>query len=344
MNSRAPLSSMLIYAPNWVGDAVMATPLIRCVKKAHPGCSLGVISYPHILELLHGLPYIDSYHPLPSQAVKQVAFSYCLSRTHHYDATLILPHSFRSAFLSYLVGSPIRVGYDVNRRSWLLTHPVQFPRDEQGRRRIEYMVNEYLRLGEAIQVSADGLGLELAVDRVIESEWLTELTQQGQSGPRIGIAPGASFGLSKCWYPDRFAKVAEYLYTQYEATIVLITGPAEGAIKSSFTQHYTKCYLDPFQHGHSIERLKAVIKNLDLLICNDSGPRHIAVAFQVPVVCIMGPTNPEYTRSPWEKGSCIRVPVECSPCQLPECPIDHRCMTLITPDMVIKEARKWITK
>jgi heptosyltransferase-2 len=92
----------------------------------------------------------------------------------------------------------------------------------------------------------------------------------------------------------------------------------------------------------SIARLKAAIAGVDLLIGNDSGPRHIAIAFKKPVVCIMGSTSPAYTESPWEWGEVLRVDVDCGPCQKPHCVTDHRCMTGVTVERTVAAAVKWL--
>ena len=90
--------------------------------------------------------------------------------------------------------------------------------------------------------------------------------------------------------------------------------------------------------------LKATISQLDLLIGNDSGTRHVAVAFGVPTICIMGPTSPVYSEGPYERGQVLRVDVDCGPCQKPICETDHRCMTQITPDTVVQAAMAFLPK
>lgn len=333
------LSSVLIFAPNWVGDAVMATPLFRVIKKQYPHISLNVIAKKPICELLQGLEYIDEFISLPDKPIQQILCALRL-RKKRYSAVIILPHSFRSAFLSFISGANLRIGYDCNSRRLLLTHPIPFPRDGTGNRQIQYMTYEYLKLCEELGVSQDSEGLEMVVPEEDENEWKRELEEQKIEGPIVGIAPGASFGPSKRWDTERFAQIANQMYEKYNAVTILITGPKEQDIREQFFKYSSVKVIDPFTKSHSLSRLKAIIKNLDLLICNDSGPRHIAVAFGVPVVCIMGPTKPEYTNSPWEKGFVIRVPVECGPCQLPECPTDHRCMKLITSQMVLEHVDK----
>lgn len=335
------LSSVLIFAPNWIGDAVMATPVFRAIKKQYPNIHIDVAAKKSVCELLYGLKYINRYIPLPEKSIPQV-WNFLKLRKNHHSAVLILPHSFRSAFLSFLTGAKIRIGYDCNSRRLLLTHAIPFPKDEKGNRKIQYMTYEYLKLCEVLNILPDNEGLELAVIETEEKAWKQELRDKGVKGPFIGIAPGAAFGPSKRWDIEQFVKVAVELERKYNAVPILLAGPNEQDLQERFLKKCPLNVINPFAKTHTLSRLKTVIKNLDILICNDSGPRHIAVAFGVPVVCIMGPTKPEYTNSPWERGAIVRVPVECGPCQLSECPTDHRCMKLITPQMVIEQAEKII--
>ncbi len=335
--------SFLIYAPNWIGDAVMATPVFRIIKNSFPDFTLHILAKKSICDLLQGLKYIDGFFPLPDKPIQQILYALKL-RKNHYTTGITLSHSFRSALLLFLTGAKNRIGYDCNSRGFLLTHTIPFPTDVSGNRKIQYMTYEYLKLCEPLQITPDNSGLELALSPDEEKNWKKELEEQGITGPLLGIAPGAAFGPSKRWDTERFAQVANELNKKYGVTPILITGPNEQEIQNIFVKKCEAKVIYPFTHSHTLSRLKAVIKTLDLLICNDSGPRHIAVAFQVPVICIMGPTKPEYTNSPWERGEVIRVPVECGPCQLPECPTDHRCMKLITPEMIIEHAEKYLMK
>jgi len=120
---------------------------------------------------------------------------------------------------------------------------------------------------------------------------------------------------------------------------MLLTGADESDIREAVVRHARIPFIALPPEMEGIAALKALIARCDLLICNDSGPRHIAVAFKKPVVCLMGPTSPAYTRGPYETGTVLRVDLECSPCQKPVCPLGHhRCMRDITPDQVVDAA------
>ena len=160
--------------------------------------------------------------------------------------------------------------------------------------------------------------------------------------PVVCIAPGAAFGPSKRWLPERFAAVADQLSREQGAQCVILTGPDEAETRDAVLKAAQTPLIECNEGRHSVARLKATIAACDLLIGNDSGPRHIAIAFKKPVICIMGSTSPAYTNSPWERGEVVRIDVDCGPCQKPHCTTDHRCMTGVSVDRVAAAARRYL--
>ena len=335
----SPKERILALAPNWLGDVAMASPALRALRRRFPDAELAVAGRSAACQLLEGLAWIDRLIPLPSRPGSAAMLR--LARVlapHARTAAIIFPHSFRAALLAWLAGAPRRSGYAVGARSFLLTDRVA-PHREDGRLTPVYMALEYLGLTTALGCEDDGKGLELHADPEHVAAVRTYLRRRG---PIVGIAPGAAFGPSKQWPAQRYAAVADALTERVGAQCVLMTGPGEQdtrqAVLSAARHPLIEC------HGGepSIARLKATISQVDLLIGNDSGPRHVAIAFKKPVVCIMGPTSPRYTASPWERGEVLRVDVDCGPCQQPVCTTDHRCMTRIAPEMVVDAALEWL--
>jgi len=199
------------------------------------------------------------------------------------------------------------------------------------------MGHEYLELVGAIGATDDDRGLELHADDTERDEVQARLPE---GRPIIGIAPGAAFGPSKRWPAERYAAVADALANQLNAACVLITGPGEEETRDAVLQNARTTLILPQEGAPSIAGLKATIASLDLLVGNDSGPRHVAIAFKKPVICIMGPTSPRYSVGPWEQGEVLRVEVDCGPCQQPICVTDHRCMTRIPPEAVVEAVHK----
>ncbi len=325
---------LLVVLPNWLGDVAMATPALRALFNRFSGVEVAVAGPPGACALLDGVPFVSRAYPVQSKATGAWLRSALGTRSRSWDAAIVFPHSFRAALLARISGSPIRIGYARDGRSRLLTHAIP-PYCEDGKIAPIYMAREYLELIAQLGCEDDGKGLELATN---ERDLAAVREHIPEGGPLVGFAPGAAFGPSKRWLPERFAAVADRLREEAGARCILLTGPGEDdtrrAIQSAAKRPLLIC-----DEGHpSIASLKATISQLDLLVCNDSGPRHVAVAFNVPTICIMGPTRPAYSCGPHERGEVLRVEVDCGPCQKPVCTTDHRCMTRIQVDTVVNAA------
>ncbi|MCX5759307.1 MAG: glycosyltransferase family 9 protein, partial [Candidatus Hydrogenedentes bacterium] len=299
--------SILALVPNWLGDVAMCTPALRAIYRRYGAFT--VAGVPAACALLNGLPWFREIVPFPARASLPSLLRTALRlRPLARDLAIVFPHSFRAAMLARLAGARRRVGYACNGRSFMLTERIEFQR-EDGKRVPIYTAEEYLRLAAMLGGEDDGQGLELRA----EPEWVARIKSLFTGrGPRVGLAPGAAFGPSKRWPVERFAAVADALDNDLHAECVLLTGPGEEAIEARFLAA-AKTPVVRLEGPGSVERLKAVVSQLELLIGNDSGPRHVAVAFHVPVVCIMGPTSPRYSEGPYERGRVLRIDVDCRP-------------------------------
>ena len=337
MPASSSIARILVLAPNWIGDAAMATPALRALRTRHGEAHITVAARAPICALLEGLPAVDEVFPLPKRPGAAALWRLAEQlRPRGYGLCVVFPHSFRAALIARMTGAGIRVAYARGHRSWLLTH-APAPYREDGRIVPIYMAREYLALVAALGCQDDGNGLELHAD---EEDLAAVAERLGPGGPIVGLAPGAAFGPSKQWPAERYAAVADALAVRIGARCVLITGPGEEDTREAVIRAAKSPLIELQTEPSSIARLKAIIASLDLLIANDSGPRHIAIAFKKPVICVMGPTSPRYTESPWERGKVLRVDVDCGPCQKPVCTTDHRCMTQITPEQVAEAALK----
>jgi heptosyltransferase-2 len=156
----------------------------------------------------------------------------------------------------------------------------------------------------------------------------------------IGLNPGAKFGTSKCWPPEYFARLAELLADRWKTKLLLFVGPGEEDIANSILRLSKAKIINTGPDGVDLALLKPLIQRCQLLFTNDTGPRHYAVALNRPVVVIMGPTDPRYTQRNLEKTIVLRRKTECSPCHLKECTQDHRCMTAISPEIVLQAGER----
>lgn len=332
------IHTVLAFAPNWLGDAVMATPALRALHRRWPEAQLVVAGRPGINALLRGLPWIERFIGLDKKAGWRGGRAICSDLGGAPDAAIVFPHSIRAALTAHGTGAAVRLGYNRGGRRWLLTHAPE-PYRENGRITPIYMGAEYLDLVRFLGCEDDGEGLELAADPDAVEATAPRLAGDG---PLVVLAPGAAFGPSKQWLPERYAAVADALSERIGARCAIVTGPGEEATRAAVIDAARRPILEADGGRPTLDTLKAAIAACDLLIGNDSGPRHIAIAFKKPVVCIMGPTSPRYSEGPYERGEVIRIDVDCGPCQQPICRTDHRCMTGIATERVVDAALRFL--
>lgn len=158
----------------------------------------------------------------------------------------------------------------------------------------------------------------------------------------ISLIPGASFGSSKCWPSESFAQVGDILIERYDAQVLIIPGPGEEEIAGRIESHMRHRPVNFVKEIIPLELLKALISDSNLVITNDTGPRHFAVAFNCPVVVIVGPTDPRYTNYDLGQTEILREELDCTPCHLKVCPTDHRCMKNISVDRVITACERFL--
>ncbi len=326
---------IVAIVPNWLGDAAMCTPALRALHKRYPEAELIVAGPASACALLDGIEFIEDVHPLPKRA-DIFALLRAAKALPGPDARAIVvfPHSFRAALFARLLGGVARVGYRRNWRGWLFTESMP-PEREGSKVKPIYMAAEYLALVKVLGCDDDGEGLELAAKS--EAVAVAKERLRGK-GPFVGFAPGAAFGPSKLWPAERYAKVIDALSEHPGLQCVLLTGPGEESLRDEILNAAKHPPLICDGGRPTIDTLKATISQLDLLVCNDTGPRHVAVAFGVPTVCIMGPTSPAYSEGPYEHGKVLRIDVDCGPCQKSICATDHRCMKWIDTQWVVDAA------
>jgi len=336
---------VIVRLPNWVGDVVMATPALISLRKGFPESTITVIGKENARVLLDGLDLWDAYLPFDRHGMEAGTFKFLQVaggiRRQRYDTGIILPNSQSSALLFALGGVKRRIGYARHGRGTLLTHPVPVKR-KKGRFIPVPMVFYYLRLVEALGIKSATTHTELVVAPE-DAAWSSELWQAlgYQDGrPVVGITPGASFGPSKQWPPSYFSRVSDMMMGGLDTHVLFLPGPGEEPLMEEILRaaEGEPDVLAPEQTP--LNRLKAIIQRCDLLLTNDTGPRHIAVALRRPVVVIMGPTDPRYTATDLEDTIILRKELPCSPCMLKACPKDHACMTLITPEEVFNECEQ----
>lgn len=331
-----PPSSVLVRMPNWVGDCVMATPFLRTIRSGWPAARISLWTKPAYRELFEPGDGHDELLLEPKEEPARRAFFRDL-RARAFELAFVLPHSFRAALDVWRAGVRAAAGYREQWRGPLLTVSLERPREGLLGRRRAPTITEYLRIAEALGLEPDPGPPRL---RVAEEDRRTIdglLSRHGRDPSKrlVGVSPGAAFGASKMWEGRRYAAVADGLQERLGVQIVLIGAPWEAPLLDKVAGRILKACLNLSSENVGLRLLKALIERLDLLITTDSGPRHIAHALGRPAVVLMGPTDPALTSIHLGASRILRAArVDCMPCHLPVCPIDHRCMDRITAQQV----------
>lgn len=329
-------TKILIRATNWVGDAVMSLPSIRAVREAFPGAHLTVLARPGIAGLYSRERSIDHVLLLSSDRRRSAA----ALRHGAFDVAILLPNSFDSALLVWMARIPRRIGYRRDGRRWLLTESFPVPEPGEIPRHERFYYLELLRRAGIIHEFPDCAEIRLDGIEEARQAGLAALEAAGMALPVIGVSPGAAYGNAKRWLPERFAETAATVARARSASIALFGSKAErpqceaiaDSIAASGVQ--VRNFAGETDSGRFID-LAAACR---LFLTNDSGSMHIASALGVPTVTVFGATDETATGPTGARARIVREHVECSPCLLRECPIDHRCMTRITPERVTAAA------
>ncbi len=344
---------ILVVQPNWVGDAVMATPTLRALRNHYPDAQISYLMRRYVKPVYHGLPWANKLityrtgHTNKKAGKGQFLDLAARLRGGEFEMAVLLTNSFRSALVCKMAGIKRIVGYDRDGRGFLLSDKL-VPFKDKGKYVPTPIVRYYLGLAHYLGASDRDIRLQLAVSEQDRREGVETLSRAGMgelerpaamgAAPLVLLNPGAQYGASKLWPAESFAALGDRLANELGATILISSAPKERAIVESILKRMKQPAIDLQKHGLTLGGLKEVVRRCDLMITNDTGPRHIAAAFDVPVVTIFGPTHPEWTEIYFDKERKISVPVPCGPCQLKKCPLDHRCMTRVTPAMVFDAA------
>ena len=316
--------SRIVVAPNWLGDCVMALPVLRAIRRAHPEDRLAVLAPggPAALFRAEGSAGALIREGLPAD-VRNL-------RAERFTEAWLLPNSFRSALAPFLAGIPKRIGYATDRRGPLLTHGVPPPA------RTEHQLRDYDALLASRGIAPDLEAPRLPIPREASERAVAALDAAGIRGdrPLALLAPGAAFGWTKRWPAESYGALGDRLADRDFACAVVI-GPGEEelglhvASAGRGSPPVIGADLDPVE-------LSALLARARVVVANDSGPMHLAAAVGTSLVAFFGPTDPGRTGPSGAPSKILDRYVFCSPCYLKECPYGHECMREITVEMAVQ--------
>jgi heptosyltransferase II len=339
---------ILIRATNWVGDAIMALPALRSVRRRFPETEIAIVARPYVADIYRDQEICDQLIPYDPKGL-HAGFSgrerlATELRAQKFDVALLLQNAFDAAWLAWRAKIPERIGYARDARSFLLTKAVSLPRHGEIPAHERFYYLELLRRVGWLDSVLDETFISLKVPEDKRRSAGEFLYNSGvrQGALRIAIGAGASYGSAKCWPPSRFAEVANRLQSEADADVILFGTAAEASVSTAISAEMRRPPID-LTGKTAIADLPALLSHCHLFIGNDSGAMHVAAAVGLPIVAVFGPTDPGGTAPVTPRCSIVQQKPYCSPCFLRRCPTDHRCMTAITADIVGSAARPWLS-
>jgi heptosyltransferase II len=335
------VSNILIRVPNWLGDSMMASPVISAVRKAFPQSTITILSKPNMAPFWRGFSEVREVLVIEKglgtiRTIREI-------KKRKFDVALTLPTSFSSAFLLFAADIPVRVGWGGEGRELFLTKVIPAPAPRQKHLVWEYL--ELVRQGLGRPLVQKTVQLAFPIDSKTKKE-AQQLLKSLKVNAKLGLValgPGATYGPAKRWPLGYWKELISQLLAKGKATLLVLGGPEE-------KEYLEELWKDlPVKHAPRLvslvgktspQTLAAVLDQCKLLITNDTGPMHVAAAVGTPTVAIFGSTSPTWTR-PFGLGhEVIYKAVECSPCYQKTCPIGYICLNRITVDEVLKAAQK----
>lgn len=330
---------IVVRGTNWVGDAVMQIPALRRLRQSFPASHITLASRSWAQGIFRDADFIDDILPFEkSDSIFQQAAAW---RKGTFDIAILFTNSFESALVARLGFSGKIYGYATEGRSFLLSESFDVPDWKNSRHEIYY----YLNLAAKVEKIISGtkyiseteprFELNVSAQRQAEARAFLHENKIDPSKKLVAMCAGSTNSRAKRWSADSYAKLNDRLQIEIGAEVFLIGSKDEADVAEEV---FIKSKLKPknIVGKTSLAEVTAILSVANLLISNDTGPAHIGAAVGAKTLTIFGPTNPLTTR-PWN-AEIIRREVECSPCMLRDCPIDHRCMTGISAKQVYEKA------
>ncbi len=333
--------NILIWLASPLGDAVLSTPALRAIRQHYKDSKITLLANKVVQDTLTPCDFCDDWIEYKKQSPLRLAAEL---KKHNFDQAVLFKNSFGSALTIFLTGIKSRVGYSRDNRSFLLTdelYPAKLP---NRKFKPLSMIDYYLTIATYLGADTSDRKIHLDIDPNDTTQLQKKLPQLTDSkGPVVILVPGGAFGLSKCWPSERFAQTADNIIEQFNATVIVSVAPnnIEKKIAQQICDTSKNNLINLADTPLSLGQLKALFSKADLVITNDTGPRHIAIALDKKVITMFGPNDPLWTLTGHEKEVQIIGRAHCAPCLKPECyQAEHLCMNSISTDRVTEAAKR----
>ncbi len=327
-----PYRKILVRATNWVGDAVMSLPALRALREKFPGAEISILAKSWVADLYGREPFCDRLIPYDGHrlaAAKEL-------KKYDFDCAILLQNAFEAAFIAFWARIPRRIGYARDGRSPLLTQAIPVPRKGEIPHHERFYYLELLRRAGILETMPENDLIRLDGASAARQAGFQRFQQIGFNSP-VGVSPGAAYGTAKRWLPERFAEAANRVAKETGSAVAIFGSRDERALCDSVAAKI-EVPVHNFAGETSLKEFIEMAAACRVYLTNDSGAMHIASALGIPTVAIFGATDDIGTGPTGPLARVVRESVECSPCLLRECPIDHRCMTRVEAARVANAA------
>ena len=337
------MQSILIIAPNWIGDAVSTQPLLANLKALYPDSKIDILASHWVAPIYRACSEV---HEVIEAKFEHKKLQWSLRKklakeleAKNYQACFVLPNSFKSALIPWLANIPFRIGYRGEMRFGLINSTLDNPRKVNRPPMVEHYsaLSELLKDDESVPFAqlVPKLNVSTAAKQSVENK----LQSANISGDFIYVmCPGAEYGPTKRWPTEHFAVLAQKLITENPGIQIVILGSkSDHVLGQEITSQIKQAgKIHNWCGNTSLDEAIALIGMSKAVISNDSGLMHIAAALQTPQVAIFGSSDPAHTPPLSDKAKVIWLNLPCSPCHKRICPLGHlRCLKDILPDQVL---------
>lgn len=321
-----------------MGDAVLCTPALRALRGHFSDAQITFLANVVVKNILSPNNFCDNW--IEQKGDNPFAIAKTL-RPHKFTHAVLFKNSFASALTCFLAQIPVRIGYSRQGRGIFLTEKL-YPARSGGKFKPNSMLDYYLAIASWLGADTANRKLSLDIDNSDENSLIQKIPSLKESPqPLVIFVPGGAFGPSKCWLPQRFALLADRLVDKYNAKIIISVSPQEKYIADAICENAKNQLINLGHTPVSLGQLKSLFNKAALVITNDTGPRHIALAFKRKVVTLFGPNDPAWTDTGSADEIKVVADVPCAPCAKPQCKKEeHHCMNWITVDMVFGASEK----
>ncbi len=317
---------ILIRFPNWIGDAVMASPVIEILHSKLHKAELFIAAPEHVCELfLYHTPPVKLLPIPPVKGLEKLWKSVSTIKRYRFNGAILLQNAFSASLVTFFAGVPFRAGLGTDGRKILLSLSIN-----PARVRDMHQMEAFCFVAAYLTGCVDDFS-KVSPKLFVKQEEIERVREMFSiKGKYVIFHPGAAYGTAKRWLPDSFIDLARRIQKEYGFTVVIAGSKSEETLCSYIYRHLRDCKVINICGSTNIREMMGLQAGSDLIVTNDSGPMHTAAALGIKTVAIFGPTNPYRTGPRNRNCKIVYKKVECSPCDVRHCPQDHKCMKAVS--------------